>query len=317
LQLVKKKGDPLIEEKIVQAGKIVPASTGGVLTRTDVRDWNKGSSELAKRLGGFGPVYRFDPRTQLCLLAGKRSLGDQGAANEGATLLTKMIPAGPWHEIAQAERWLTDRGARTPRLARTRFTEARPFLDGKFDDACWKDLKPLALTNAVGDTTKSYPTEAMFAHDQEFLYIALKCKHPTGQRVEPMKNRPRDADVDAFDRVSILLDLDRDYATSYHLEVDQRGCVRDSCWGDRSWNPRWFVAVHSTDDCWQIEAAIPLGELTSERITQQTAWAFNVVRVMPGHGVQSWSQPADVEPRPEGMSLLLFQSAGTKPMPAP
>jgi hypothetical protein len=155
----------------------------------------------------------------------------------------------------------------------------------------------------------------MFAYDQEFLYVALKCKHPAGHQVAPVKPRPRDADVDAFDRVSILLDLDRDYATAYHLEVDQRGCVRDSCWGDKSWNPRWFVAVHSTEDCWQIEAAIPLGDLTSERITQQTAWAFNVVRVLPGRGVQSWSQPADVQPRPEGMSLLLFQTVGAKPMP--
>jgi hypothetical protein len=58
-----------------------------------------------------------------------------------------------------------------------------------------------------------------------------------------------------------------------------------------------------------------LSELTSERLTPQTAWAFNLVRVMPGRGVQSWSLPADVQPRPEGMSLLLFQSGAARPMP--
>ena len=60
-----------------------------------------------------------------------------------------------------------------------------------------------------------------------------------------MKVRPRDADLRPYDRVSLLLDLDRDYATYFHLQVDQRGCVCEDCWGDRTWNPRWFVAVHS------------------------------------------------------------------------
>jgi hypothetical protein len=193
------------------------------------------------------------------------------------------------------------------RLARARYTEARPFLDGKFDDPCWQKLTPLILDNAVGATAKEFASEAMFAFDQEFLYIALKCAHPVGRRVAPVKPRSRDAELEPFDRVSLLFDLDRDYATYHHLEVDQRGCVRDCCWGDKNWNPRWFVAVHGTETCWQVEAAIPLGELSSERIAQNSAWAFNIVRTIPGRGVQAWSLPADVEPRPEGMSLLLFQ----------
>jgi photosystem II stability/assembly factor-like uncharacterized protein len=316
--LVKKNGGALTKEEIVKVGNYVDAKGQGILSRTDVRDWNKGSVELAKRLGGYGSIYGFDPRAQFCLLSAKRQLGDVGASNDGMKKFSKFVTTGPWHEAAVAELWLTDRSLPTPRrLARTRYTEVRPFLDGKFEDPCWKDWKPLVLSNAIGDTTKGYVTEAMFAYDQEFLYVALKCKHPAGQQVAPVKPRPRDADVDAFDRVSILIDNDRDYSTYYHLEVDQRGCVRDSCWGDKSWNPRWFVAVHSTEDCWQIEAAIPLGELTREPITQQTAWAFNVVRILPGRGVQSWSQPADVQPRPEGMSLLLFQTGGAKQAPMP
>jgi hypothetical protein len=134
-----------------------------------------------------------------------------------------------------------------------------------------------------------------------------------------VKVRPRDADVEPFDRVSILLDLDRDYSTCFHLQIDQRGCVREDCWGDLGWNPRWFVAVKSAGDAWHIEAAVPLGELTGGRVALNSAWAFNVVRVVPGRGVQSWSQPADVRPRPEGMSLLMFQQdaerAPAQPMP--
>ncbi len=106
--------------------------------------------------------------------------------------------------------------------------------------------------------------------------------------------------------MSLLLDLDRDYSTYFHLQVDQRGCVCEDCWGDQGWNPNWYVAVHSGTTSWQIEAAIPLVELTADPVTLGKAWACNLVRVIPGHGVQAMSVPADVEPRPEGMGLLLF-----------
>jgi len=217
--------------------------------------------------------------------------------------------------------WLAGQSADVPRkLARCRLTDTRPYLDGNFDDPCWRGVKPLVLANAVGDTAKEYTTEALFAYDQEFLYLAVKCRHPHGRQVAAVKTRPRDADVSPYDRISLLLDLDRDYTTYYHLQIDQRGCVREDCWGELRWDPKWYVAVRSTADCWQVEAAIPLGELTAQRVPVNAAWAFNLVRVIPGEGVQSWSQPADVQPRPEGMSLLLFQQdtdrGAVQPMPA-
>ena len=96
----------------------------------------------------------------------------------------------------------------------------------------------------------------------------------------PVKPRPRDADVRPFDRVSLLLDVDRDYSTCYHLQIDQRGCTCEDCWGDLSWNPKWFVAVHSEPGVWQIEAAIPFAELTADPVTLGKTWACNVTRVV-------------------------------------
>jgi hypothetical protein len=197
-------------------------------------------------------------------------------------------------------------------------TESRPFLDGKLDDPCWQDVKPVVLRNAhaadkgdrADDVAAEFPTEVYLTYDKDYLYLALRCRHPAERYVPPVKVRPRDADLRAFDRVSILLDVDRDYASYYHLQVDQRGCVCEECCQDgcrdRSWNPRWFVACHSEKDVWQIEAAIPFAELTGDPVTLGKAWACNVVRVVPGRGVQAFSLPADVEPRPEGMGLLMF-----------
>jgi len=274
--------------------------------KAEARQWYRGSLEFGKRLAGYGPLYASDPSTQFCLQASRRNLGEFEEARGWYQKFRTHFPKGPWHDAAAAELWLENRQGPPPKpVAMCKQVEAKPYLDGKLDDACWQG-KPLVLGDAVNKTAADYHTEAWFAYDQEYLYLALRCKHPAGLRVPPVKKRKHDDDLRRFDRVSIMLDLDRDYATYFHLQVDQRGCLHEDCWGDAGWDPRWFVAVNSTDDCWQIEAAVPLTELTADRIRGGTAWAVNVVRIVPGRGVQAFSLPADLEPRPEGMGLLLF-----------
>jgi photosystem II stability/assembly factor-like uncharacterized protein len=293
---------PQFDVGVLQTRHLVPLST-----REDTRRWYEGCLEIEPRLAAFGPLFATDPATQFALQAARRNLGDFETPKKYYARFVADHPAGPWRELAQTELWLTNRQGPPPRpVVYCRSTEARPFLDGKLDDECWTAHKPIVLHNAAGDTAKDYPTEVWLAHDQDFLYLALRCKHPAGRHVDPVKVRPHDADVRPFDRVSLLLDLDRDYSTYFQLQVDQRGCVCDDCWGDLTWDPRWFVAVHSEAECWQVEAALPLTELTGDRVTLGTTWACNVVRIVPGHGVQAFSTPADVQPRPEGMGLLLF-----------
>src|SRR5207249_11405165 len=110
---------------------------------------------------------------------------------------------------------------------------AKPFLDGNLDDACWRDATPLVLRDAVGDTAAGYATRAWLAYDAEFLYVGVHCQHPAGQSAPPVERRSRDADLSRFDRVGLLLGLDRDYQTYFQLKIDQRGAVAEDSWGDR------------------------------------------------------------------------------------
>lgn len=194
-------------------------------------------------------------------------------------------------------------------------TETRPLLDGKLDDPCWQAAKAVPLATAAVASGKAddaaafaagYKTEAKFAHDERFLYVAVSCAHPAGKAVPPVAKRDRDADLTGHDRLDLLLDLDRDYQTYYRFQVDHRGCLAEDCWGDRTWNPKYFVAFHPSETGWTCEFAIPLVELTGER-TAGRAWAVNVSRVVPGVGVQTWSGPPSADPRPEGMGLLQFR----------
>jgi hypothetical protein len=112
------------------------------------------------------------------------------------------------------------------------------------------------------------------------------------------------------DRVDLLLDINRDYTSFWRLTVDHRGWTGESVLGDRSWNPRWYVAQRSDGETWTVEAAIPLDELGPGPQTGD-AWAVGVQRVVPGAGLQSWTHGAEhgagAEPRPQEFGLLLFE----------
>ncbi len=281
-----------------------------LMSREETRQWYEGALTFEPRLAAFGPLFVDDPGTQFCLQAVRRHLGRYDETKEWYRQFAAHQPDGPWKSAAQAELWLAERFGPCPRpLARCLPTETRPFLDGKLDDPCWQKGQPLLLVNASGDTLKECPTEVRLAFDREYLYIAARCFHEGGRNVNVVRQRGHDADLSGHDRLSILLDLDRDYSTWFHLQVDERGLVAEDCWGDKRWDPRWFVAVRHELRCWVVEAAIPLAELTGEGVVPGEAWAFNAIRTLPGKGVQAWSLPAEVPDeniRPEGFGLLLF-----------
>jgi hypothetical protein len=284
-----------------------------------VLQWHQACLDLEPKLLAYGPVYSRDPAAWLCFLAARRHVGRHNDALSGIREYFKnaqgaaAMPPGvdPWRDSLAAELWLTDRTqvplAPKP-LGTSQRSELRPLLDGKLDDACWRDAKPVVLNGLSKDMAESFRSDVRYAHDNQFLYVAVSCSHPEGLRVEPVSRRTRDADLTGHDRVDLLLDLDRDYQTYYRFQVDHRGCIAEDCWGDRSWNPKYFVAFHSTATGWSAELAIPLHELTAELPSHGRTWAMNATRVVPGKGVQTWSGPVDSSPRPEGMGLLQFRA---------
>ncbi len=275
--------------------------------RREIRKWYQGSLEYGKRLERFGPIYSFAPGIQFCLKSANRHLGDFKKSVDWFKTMKEGKIHGPWRSAAAAEYWLSYKVGPCPKpLIQCFPAPTRPLLDGKFDDPCWRGINPVVLQKGNAQSGKHYQTLVRMTFDRDFLYLALSCSHPPGRQVEPKKHRKRDEDLRGHDRVSILLDLDRDYATYFHFQVDQRGCVNEDCWGDRTWNPQWFVAVQSNETSWNIEAAIPLKNLTGNQISLGQAWTCNFVRIIPGQGIQAFSTPANVSTDPKGMGILLF-----------
>jgi photosystem II stability/assembly factor-like uncharacterized protein len=306
-----------VEVKVPKPENIHESAEATLTLRGEAQRWHMGALALEKALAAHGPLHYLDPALQMALLSAKRQLGDIDAARQGYALLASRQPEGPWKSAAQTELWLLNRTGEPPRpLITSRSTESRPILDGNLDEACWEAAKPVKLKNAVGEPAAKYPTEVRITHDREHLYVAIRCEQPAGKSVPPLRPRLHDQDMSGFDRVSIALDLERDYGTAFHFQVDQRGCLVEDCWGDRTWNPRWFVAQHHDETSWTTEMAIPLDGLTAQGITAGTVWGCNVIRVTPGVGIQALSLPAEAPEealRVEGQGLLFFQDAPKQP----
>ena len=308
---------PAATNGVEQASHIEPAITAHAVFQFSgpeaAKAWNTACLDLQPKLAAFGPGMLRDPATNLCLIAARRQLGLYGDAAEVTKALVRAggdITADgagdPWRNCLAAELWLGNRSdvpVRPKPYGFAGFTPVRPFLDGKLDDTCWTAFDPMKM---AGPGSADHPTTARFAFDDKFFYVAVTCDHPAGKQQPKADKRGYDADLSGHDRVDILLDLDRDYQTAYRLQIDQRGCVAEDCWGDSSWNPKWFVAVEPTATGWTAEVAIPLSELTGTAPSHGNVWAANVVRVVPGVGVQAWGTPAGATPRPEGMGLLQF-----------
>lgn len=251
------------------------------------RQWSQSAGDQFPKLAAFGAMYSRDPAAGLCLAHTQRAAG----MNARAADLLAALAAGcspEWQARLGEELRLLGRPCDFPRLpaADCKLTLARPYLDGKLDDPCWAAVTAAELPAAGG-----YTTAARFARDDKFLYVAIASTHPEAKPAAKATSRDHDADLTGFDRVELTLDLDRDYQTAFRLCVDQRGCVADDCWGDRTWNPKWFVAVDSTATGWTAELAVPLAELSGDRPAPAKPWSVNVLRYAPGQQPAGWAGP--------------------------
>ncbi len=264
--------------------------------------------QLGKLAQARSPSLFAEPRLRFPLATAYRALGMPREAERFFHGLAREPEATSWSRCAAAELWLQQaQGAPPKPVAKCVRITTRPRLDGRLDDDAWQQGKPLELQPAQPGDRLS-PASVKLACDDQFLYLAVTCrKVPEIHYAFDSLPRPRDPDLSGRDRVDLLLDVDRDYATFYRLTVDHRGWTGEACLGDAGWDPEWFVAASENDTEWTVEAAIAWKELVPKAPGSRQAWAFGLQRIVPGAGVQSFSRPAAAVPRAEGFGLLVFE----------
>lgn len=263
---------------------------------------------LARQVRQTRPELFAEPSIQFAVASAHRASRQLREANHLFAGLARSHRADTWSQCARGELWLAGgKGLAPKHLLKCENTISKPRLDGVLDDDVWQDRQAAPLRSRLEDD-QQWPTSVMLAHDDEFLYVAARCAHAPGVDYQAdTQPRPRDPDLSGRDRIDILIDIDRDFATYYRLTIDHRGWVGDACWDDPTWDPAWFVAADSNRDEWIVEAAIPLSALQAGPLPRATTWAVGIQRTVPGVGFQSWTEPAATDPDPAGFGYLQFR----------
>lgn len=300
-----------VEPSVAQFGAVVRAAH---LRPTNTAVTGRASGphravQIGELIHQTAPTFFTDPRVRFLLASAQRRSGDVAEATRFYTSAASAALSAAWRQTARAELFLREGRGRNPKPEwPCRRAASRPHLDGRFDDAVWREAAAIELKFRAADRA-DWPAAAKISYDDQFLLLAVTCRKPAAARYSPAETtRPRDADLRGRDRVRISLDIDRDYATYYQFTLDHRGWLHDACGGDASWDPTWYVAADETPTYWSVEAAIPLDQLTGQHgVEAGDVWSIGVQRIVPGVGLQSWTQEADTDIRPERFGHLQFE----------
>ncbi len=264
--------------------------------------------DYASRVAERSPTLYHDPHVRLPWAAAQRVLGQGREAQNYIDWLAVNGLDAAWRATGQAEQWLRHGQGLPPKpTALCNRAPSPPYLDGDLQDEVWQQSPTIELHSPLYDD-QDWSASAQLAADDQFLYLAVRVKRTNQDAYGTLTTmRRRDTPLSDHDRIQIVLDVDRDYATYYLLEIDHRGWASDQCWGSSAWDPTWYIAVRDDGTRWTIEAAIPWEELVPEAPKQNAAWAFQIQRIAPRTGLQSWATPADTQPLPQGFGLLIFR----------
>lgn len=153
-----------------------------------------------------------------------------------------------------------------------------PVIDGKLDDAAWKQLGPAGdflLLGRVGQSKQA--TRAWAAWDDTTFYIAFDC-------VETEKDQLNLAAKKIWnqDAVDIAIDVDADRDYFHQIIINGRGDTEQFNQGGDGRRETWqySCAAGSYDGGWAVEVAVPFAQMgvTPRRGMK---WAGNFVRYRP------------------------------------
>jgi hypothetical protein len=258
------------------------------------------ATQLAEYLRASKPELYAEPRVRFAEVAALRQLGLANPAKRYHLTLRQLPETNPWRRCGESEIWLAKPMELPPpkSLGTCRRTTERPHLDAQLTEPFWETADRLRFSLGTNASNDSPVGDVRLLYDHDHLYIAIRCpKTPSPQppAPSPQQPRPRDADLTQNDRVTLRIDVDRDFTTAFELTVDSRGWTHDACWGDAHWDPAWYVAAASDDASWTIEAAVPLSELVAAPPAARHVWAISACRTIPGVGYQSWTGEATAD----------------------
>ena len=146
-----------------------------------------------------------------------------------------------------------------------------PLIDGKDDDAVWRDVPPITAFKEWQPTEGKEPrfkTEAKVAYDAANLYVFVRAFDPHPDSIIRLLER-RDSYTPS-DMIWVFVDSYHDRRTGYEFGVNAAGvkidqAVSDGGNEDVAWDAVWDVATRIDSLGWTAEFRIPLSQMRYSR----------------------------------------------------
>ena len=208
--------------------------------------------------------------------SGKLPFGAEEAVRAGQDKYAHLLPLGFSSQPFQAAREMqlnyqevTRKNivSRTDAIQRVPEGVPAPAVDGRLDDPVWHRIRPLAGFVPRGIDMKiklEAPTTAQVTWDEENLYLALTCHEPNIGGMSLKAGDDHDEEIWRAESVEIFI-TPREETEGYpfrHFMVNPKNVHWDGIWTgiretDIAWNADWESGVHTGEDRWVAEVAIP------------------------------------------------------------
>lgn len=175
--------------------------------------------------------------------------------------------------------------AEAPRVVRAAPAVRAPVIDGRLDDAAWRNARPVTgfvQSEPREGAAATETTDVWVTYDADNIYIGayMHDRDPSGLIVNDIR---KDFDETAQDDFEVLLDTFDDRRNGYIFITNVEGAKADRQVANEgrevntSWDAVWQVATRRTADGWTAEFAIPFSALRFHGTGPQT-WGINFSR---------------------------------------
>lgn len=146
-------------------------------------------------------------------------------------------------------------------------------IDGRLDDAAWKDAEPITSfyqRETFEGLPATEPTHVWVLYDDTNLYLGYRCfdREPSRPRARAMF---RDENIGTDDAVAVMIDAYNDRRSAVFLATNANGMMFDMLQnGEESrtrnlnWDAVWHARGAHTESGWEAEVVVPFKSLRFE-----------------------------------------------------